>query len=139
MRKIILAATGEELTWIRYEAERRLMRAQPAVPGYCVAYYGDRNRGVVFDNDGAAYLALFSGFFSSIEEVERKAVELGIIRIEEVADTGPQPGPTMQEYLLDEAEAIIKDVARTSSGRDSLDAKRALAFIIDLQNYRSGK
>lgn len=146
MKKIILAATGEELEWrddadgdpclVRVTDEGVPRRSLPFAR-IVVAVYGGRSDTrlgwrclLVDDVRGDDWL--------SLESIENVLVGRGFIRIEG-DETGPQPGRTTQDYLLDEAEAIIKDVVRTASGRACLDSARTLAFIVDLQNYRSSK
>lgn len=140
MKKIILAATGDELTWVPWYLNGfRLCRENPPAHHRGAAFFFGDEYAYVFDTDDLECTLKFMGDLPSKDAVEQKAVELGIIRIEETAEPQLEPGRTTQDYLLDEAEAIIKDVVCSASGRACLDSARTLAFIVDLQNYRSGK
>lgn len=136
MKKIILVATGDELTWRNRNDMRVLARDNPTYHGFVIAEVDDIYTNL-YDSDAGNCNGLPYNGDCDEESVEAALVTAGIIRIEETAE--PQPGRTTQDYLLDEAEAIIKDVARTASGRACLDSARTLAFIVDLQNYRSSK
>lgn len=142
MRKIILAATGEELEWrddvdgdpclVRKTDEGVPRRSLPFTQ-IVVATYGTRHGSRV----GWAYLLEdrgddhSGGRWESVEDIETALVGRGFIRIEgeesrPQPEPQPQPGPTMEEYLIGEARAIILDAAR-----NNFDHRRALRFIAD--------
>lgn len=124
MKKIILAATGEELEW-RDTYDGSSGYALDTVVGQSVvsplAYCYHRGS-CVLTPYGRGSTLMPDG--TTKDEMERALVTAGIIRIEETAE--PQPGPSREEYLIGEARAIILDAAR-----NNFDHKRALRFIAD--------
>lgn len=128
MKKIILAATGDELKWEDKGGYQQLRRESPSVAGYgFVTWYPEgtlRGSYYLWSSDGSDFVTVSSGCTDDRKSVEYAAVAAGLIRIIDEAE--PQPGPSMQEYLLAEARAIILDAAR-----NNLDYKRALRWIAD--------
>ena len=148
MKKIILAATGEELEWrddvdgdpcLVRKADEGVPRRSLPFTRIVAAAYGARHGSRV----GWAYLLEDSddgydgGRWESVEDIEMALVGRGFIRIEgeesqsqpqpqTPSELEPQPGPTTEEYLISEARAIILDAAR-----NNFDHKRALRFIAD--------